>query len=207
MKWLIGSKLCVKSKITTLISANCPFAGIFTTHPIETGRGDGKVIGRNTAVFGALQSPSCMLQKLNLCRNCLRDEEMSRLANSLLNNYVLRHLDLRSNYDVTISGWRSFSAIFQNPNSALETVDLRGNAIDDDVMVSFASSLDGNNNLKELLDEGGNRITTAGWDAFSNILCNKSQASMQHMTPTIHCRKYLSIVMENLIQWKTNLNL
>ena len=44
------------------------------------------------AVFGALQSPSCMLQKLNLCRNCFSDEEMSPLANSLLNNYVLRHL-------------------------------------------------------------------------------------------------------------------
>ena len=73
-----------------------------------------------------------------------------------------------------MSGWRYFSAIFQNPNSALETVDLRGNAIDDDVMVSFASSLDNNSNLKELLYEGGNRITTAGWDAFSNTLCNKS---------------------------------
>ena len=86
-------------------------------------------------------------------------------------------MDLHYNAEVTSSGWRAISAVLQNPNSELEKLDLSCNVIGNDVLISFANSLAGNNKLKELfLDyfEGPTSITNAGWEAFCRVLCNKS---------------------------------
>ena len=132
------------------------------------------------SIYAALQSPLCMLQRLNL-RNCpFGNKEVKCLANSLSRNCALRHLDLSSNSRVTALGWGAFSAVLQSPNSALETVDLIGSkSINDYVVMCFAISLAHNSVLKELfLDRGVfsglDIITTAGWEALSNALCNKS---------------------------------
>ena len=129
------------------------------------------------AIFDTLQSPRCMLQELVLFENGFTDEVVTHLSHSLANNCVLRHLDPSVNSEVTSSGWREFSAVLQNPNSALEKVDLGYNSIDDDALISFATSLVHNSKLKELiLDEDSYEdinITIVGWAALSNVLCNK----------------------------------
>ena len=95
---------------------------------------------------------------------------MAYLSSSLVNNCMLRHLDV-SHCDGI--GWDAFSAVLQNPNSALEKVNLRFNNINADILASFANSLTHNNKLKELfLDD--NVIEDAGWKSLSNTLCNKS---------------------------------
>ena len=127
------------------------------------------------SVFSALQSPRCMLQKLFLHYNEINDEAVTYLGNVLANNCTLRRLglgDLEGNR-VTSSGWRAFAAILQNPNSALEELDLARNQINNDVLDSFANSLMHNNKLKELFIDDRS-VTSTGWDALSNVLCNKS---------------------------------
>ena len=121
----------------------------------------------------ALQNPRCMLQELHLYNNNFNDDDVAYLAISLGFNGILKHLDLAYNMGVSSSGWRAFLAFLQNPNSALEELDLGGNLINDDVLASFANSLTHNNKLKELFIDDRN-ITSTGWDALSNVLCNKS---------------------------------
>lgn len=115
-----------------------------------------------------------MLLKLNLSCNGFSNEDVTHLANSLTNNCRLIELDISINSEVTSSGWRAFAAVLQNPNSALEKVDLTGNQINNDVLVSFANSLAGNKKLKELiLDDEEDTIIT-NWDVLSDMLCKKS---------------------------------
>ena len=148
------------------------------------------------ALFNALQSNQCVLQELNLGDNLFGDQEVTYLANSLSNNSLLRHLSLRHLYysgnrpPVTPSGWRAFSAVLQNPNSALETVDLQCNSINDDALVSFANSLVHNSKVKELFLHQ-NRITLAGWGALSNVLCNRAS-----ITATFNSNHTLQRVLE-----------
>ena len=127
------------------------------------------------ALFGALQSPRCMLQELNVGSNGLDDGVVSYLANSLSGNGVLRNLDLSFSGNVSPSGWREFSAVLQNPNSALEKLDLKINnsTKDNDLLVSFADSLTRNAKLKELFLDY-DKDNTIGWDALSNAMCNNS---------------------------------
>ena len=126
------------------------------------------------SIFNALSSPHCMLLKLNLSCNGFSNEDVTHLANSLTNNCRLIELDISINSEVTSSGWRAFAAVLQNPNSALEKVDLTGNQINNDILVSFANSLAGNKKLKELiLDDEEDTIIT-NWDVLSDMLCKKS---------------------------------
>jgi Ran GTPase-activating protein (RanGAP) involved in mRNA processing and transport len=127
------------------------------------------------ALFGALQSPHCILQRLHLQENDLEDFDVSYLVNSLASNHTSRCLDMYWNHQVTSLGWRTFSAILQNSSSSLQKIDLRQNIIDDDTLSSLAHSLMRNTKLKELLlDEHLGSITITGWDAISNVLCDKS---------------------------------
>ena len=128
------------------------------------------------AICEGLSSPRCVLQELYINGNeSFGDELVAYLSNSLARNSTMRYLDLRYAPTVTASGWRAFSAIFQNPVSALETVNLVINSsIDDGVLGAFANALMRNSKLKELFlvfDEED--ITTRNWDALSNVLCKK----------------------------------
>lgn len=104
---------------------------------------------------------------------------MTCLGNALGNNSTVRWLNLCFN-DATASGWRAFAAaVLQNPDSALETLDLGSNSIDYDSLVSFANSLMHNSKLKELfLDEEEDMIEITNWDALSHVLCNESSGIM-----------------------------
>ena len=85
----------------------------------------------------------------------------------------MSHLTLYDNTDVTSSAWGAFAAVFQNPLSALEKIDL-AYSIDNDALVSFADSLRHNSKLKELFIEANweeeENITITNWDALSNLL-------------------------------------
>ena len=128
------------------------------------------------ALFVALQGPRCMLQELSLNNNGFNDEDVTYLANSLANNCVLRELDLSDNERVTASGWRTFSAVLQNPDSALEKINIRYISIGDDVLVLFVNSLVNNTKLRELLLDGWveEGVAPINWEALCNVLCNKS---------------------------------
>eukprot|EP00579_Thalassiosira_antarctica_P013627 CAMPEP_0201938610 /NCGR_PEP_ID=MMETSP0903-20130614/41659_1 /ASSEMBLY_ACC=CAM_ASM_000552 /TAXON_ID=420261 /ORGANISM="Thalassiosira antarctica, Strain CCMP982" /LENGTH=652 /DNA_ID=CAMNT_0048479899 /DNA_START=124 /DNA_END=2079 /DNA_ORIENTATION=+ len=127
-----------------------------------------------TAFSFILLNPHTVLENLCLSSCGMNDETVSSIANALTNNCRLRELRLSSNNDVTAAGWEAFSTVLQNPNSALEKLDLQSNSINDGTMISTANSLVKNNKLKELLLDGNYAISANGWAAFSRVLCNTS---------------------------------
>jgi hypothetical protein len=105
--------------------------------------------------------------------------QVEGLTDSLVNNNVLRILDLSNNGDVPAGSWADFSAILRNPNSALQELDLSGNSINDDTMFAFAENLASNKKLTKLnlglhLTNQRYKVTPDGYAALSDILCNKT---------------------------------
>ena len=147
-------------------------------------------------LFECLQSPNCVLGMLYLSRTGLNDETVGFLANALVNNARLRELNLYGNPDVTATGWEAFFAVLQSPHSALEKLDLRINAINDETVVSLANSLVNNSKLKELLIECSNN-TASGWAAFPRVLCNAS--SIMDTYDSNHTLQRLSEGLERLL--------
>jgi hypothetical protein len=123
------------------------------------------------------------------------------LTNALASNTKLRDLNLQGYYpesNITSQGLQTFSAVFENPITALERLDFTHeelntdseSVVDDDVICSFANALVNNNKLRELIfhstshvDVGGqndyhsilhNSISSVGYDAIIQTLCNPS---------------------------------
>lgn len=136
-----------------------------------------EVGGRGAAEMSALllTNPNSSLEWLNLSSCFLDDSGADILAAALGRNTMLKKLNLEGNRNISVIGWWAFAAALRNPNSALISVNLRGNLLDDVALSSFAYSLAHNNVLKELyLDRNEGNTTNRGWDAFSNALCNKT---------------------------------
>jgi Ran GTPase-activating protein (RanGAP) involved in mRNA processing and transport len=146
-----------------------------------------------TAIFQLLRDPNSVLEKLSLFDNYFTDEAILALAIALANNSKLRELDLGHNHRVTPAGWVAFSAVLRHPNSALESLDLRRNAINDQVVISFAEALSTNNRLRELYFATGeiNSVTSDGYVAMTRILCNNSSIlstfNSNHTLEILHC--------------------
>ena len=75
----------------------------------------------------------------------------------------------------------SYEFSTSNPmwRASLETLDLDENNINDDTLIDFTRALEHNKTLKSLFlyqnpDDDWPRITERGWEALSNLLCNKS---------------------------------
>ena len=82
----------------------------------------------------------------------------------------MRILDLSGYCGVTSVGWEALVDVLCNADSALELLDLSHNAIDNQVMVSFADALANNNILKGLM-LGSFDIIGLIEAAFTRILC------------------------------------
>jgi hypothetical protein len=140
-----------------------------------------QVVGWDT-LFRLLERANSALEELKLSGNeyLIGDEyQVGDLTDSLVNNNMLRILDLSNNGDVPGGSWADFSAILRNPNSALQELDLSGNSINDDTMFAFAENLASNKKLTKLnlglhLTNQRYKVTPAGYAALSNILCNKT---------------------------------
>ena len=123
----------------------------------------------------------------------ITDEVAFALTNALVNNSSLRELRLCDNPDVTAAGWASFSFILRIPHSALKVINLGGNRINDNAMMSFADALANNIKLKRLYislnpvsgysDSG---ITSNGLASFTHLMCDTpSVLSTYHSNHTL----------------------
>jgi len=130
------------------------------------------------SLFTSLQGSN--LAELGLDNNNLSDEEMQLLVPLVSSMGSLKDLRLGYNQLVTPTGWHALSGFFQSPNCSLKELCLAGINLNDDTIVSFASALVHDNTLTCLFlgtcvdNEGNARITKRGWEAMSDLLCNKS---------------------------------
>mmetsp|Transcript_10063 Transcript_10063/g.18411 ORF Transcript_10063/g.18411 Transcript_10063/m.18411 type:complete len:552 (-) Transcript_10063:40-1695(-) len=126
------------------------------------------------AIIAMLRSRNCRLEHLSLSTNQFDDATFKSLSDVLSNKLTLKTLELRKCNGVSEAGLRAISSILQNRAMKLVKLDLTGNAqVNDNVAAAFAKSLTKNTSLKSLILDDNN-ITSEGWAAFSQALCNKA---------------------------------
>ena len=163
---------------TVILSLSNALLHKFTLKTLDLSDNRSITIAGWNVLFQLLQGSNSALENLNLSCNSITDEVIDALTNVLVNNNMLRELNLRRNQHVTTAGWVALSNVLRDPNSALEKLDLSHNRMKDNVLVSYADALSINSRLRELkldLDNNNNSIiTTDGYAAFTHILCNIS---------------------------------
>lgn len=129
---------------------------------------------------------------LDLVQFDMHDNQIDDIGINLLVPLVskmssLKYLSLSLNGLVTpYRGWQYLTFCVDHPDFALEELDLSNNNIDDDTLIACANALQNNETLKLLSIEGftnedssddeddNELITERGWDAISNLICNKT---------------------------------
>jgi len=117
---------------------------------------------------------SNQLHTLDISRNSLSDDALQGGLLPYLGK--LRCLNMSWNL-LTITwefdGWQALATLLKDPTCNLEELTLNGNQILGKRLRSFARALAKNKKLK-ILDLTNNVIAAAGWDAFSDVLCDTS---------------------------------
>ena len=136
-------------------------------------------------LFTTLQDSNLNLVKLHLFKNNIDDEGIQLLMRLVTSMSSLKHLSLSCNYSVTPTGWQALTGCLDNPNLALEELNSNYNNINDDTLIALTNALINNKTLKRLyieeysdeqddFDGEDDLITNRGWDAVSNLLCNRT---------------------------------
>ena len=123
--------------------------------------------------FSRLQSNT--LEKLVLNHNNIDDQVVSSIVSALRSKCPsLKKLELEC-YEITLVGWMALSTLLTCPTLNLEYLVIGGcrSRDDDGVLITFANALENNTSLK-ILHMPTNSVTERGWDALSNVLCNKT---------------------------------
>jgi len=126
------------------------------------------------AIFVALQSSKCGLEKLRLHENYSIGASILSLPSALENHTTtLKTLNLCSMFlgnDLNMtdgdSRWTAFFQFLQDPKCALEVFDLSYNDISDEGLHALATALECNSKLRELNLDGNSCDTGTGWEAF-----------------------------------------
>ena len=149
---------------------------------------NGNIVPQWQPLFTTLLSGSNLdLVFLDLGSNNIDDEVIRHLTRLVTSMSSLKHLRLNHNTRVTPSGWQVLTEFFQSTNFTLRKLDLDGNNINDDTLITFTNALSNNKTLKLLSiesctevdsdsdsDAGDETISEGGWEAISTFLCNKT---------------------------------
>ena len=128
---------------------------------------------RGVATLTATLANCSGLRYVNLQLCDIGDEVLAKLATSFRELVQLEAIDLSSNH-IGSGGCESLAGILKHANSILRIIALDRNDVDDKGAIALANALVGNTELEELHLDRNNSITTVGWDAFSQVLCNTS---------------------------------
>jgi hypothetical protein len=140
--------------------------------------------------FNRLSDSACSLEELNIHSSEIDDEGAAGLVDLLVSLITLKCLKLTHCNVITTNGWRPVALVPQT--SSVTTLDLGGDNINDETVISCAMALASNKCLRNLTLNGG-EITDRIWRAFTNVLCDNS--SVQR---TYYCNHTLETIrMDN----------
>ena len=134
-------------------------------------------IGREgcNAIAKMLKNPASKLQQLRMNYNGLTDRTIRILGRALISNNTLRSLDLMGNNAITWKGWQGFAVcLSNNPNSALEKIDVSWCELSDDGAIEIVHGLRGNYSVKELYMENNNDVRDGMWEALDQVLYDQT---------------------------------
>lgn len=139
--------------------------------------------------FTSLQNHNLELEELILHGNNIDNTGVLIMVNVLNNMDTLKTLRMSRNSLITSIAWMALSTLLQRPASGLTELDISGNNANDDVLIGFANALLNNKSLTTFFNLRG--MTSRGWVAFTNLLCNKSSiASIYNSNHTLQSVGY-----------------
>ena len=132
-----------------------------------------------------LCNPNTSLQTLYLANNAIDDTVVTSFAKNLMSNSSLKYLDIsESSLSISHDAWRELARLLSHPSCSLETLYIgyshinndngagpNGMVIDDEALVILVNGL-ANNSRLQTLGIHNDSITSNGWSAVSNLLCN-----------------------------------
>jgi hypothetical protein len=121
--------------------------------------------------FNRLTDSACSLEELHIHSSEIDDEGAAALVDLLVSLITLKCLKLTHCNVIATNGWRAIARVPQR--SSVTTLDLGGDNINGDTVISFATALATNKRLCSLKLNGG-EIADRIWRAFTNILCDNS---------------------------------
>ena len=117
------------------------------------------------------------LQHIDLKHCGITDQDIIALSNALMSNSTLQVLDIGGNQSITSAGWRAFSVYLQNHNSTLKKLYVGQTNMNDESLMVLSNALTNDTTLEILVVYANSSISDIGWQAFSNIICNKTSLS------------------------------
>ena len=126
-----------------------------------------------------LSGSSCMLEKLELV--LVGDKCAYFLADLLVANKTLKHINFRSSTDVSL-GWMIILPCLRGPDSVLVEMNLRNCGIGDQGAVVLFTKLEKNITLKKLVLSENRRITPEGWVQSFCILLSSSFSTLEEFS-------------------------
>jgi hypothetical protein len=154
--------------------------------------------------FKRLSNSTCSLEKLDLDYNVIENEGAAALVDLLAGMINLKCLKLCFCNSITNNGWRVISRIPQTGSNVI-SLDLGGEHVNDDTVISFATALATNNCLRGFY-LAGREITDRIWDAITDILCDYSSIlSTYHSNHTLQTSRIYSYRSHRFIQAPFNI--
>ena len=129
-------------------------------------------------------NPNTSLQTLYLENNAIDDTVVTSFAEKLMSNSSVKYLDIsESSLPISHDAWREMARLLSHPGCSLETLYIGychmndndaapdGMVIDDEALIILVNGL-ANNSRLQTLGIHNDSITSIGWNAVSNLLCN-----------------------------------
>jgi hypothetical protein len=121
------------------------------------------------AIFVALKRSTCTLEKLSISYR-MRDDVLSSLSNTLLDNCMLKSLSLYGDGEYApsadVGSMRYLIQLLHNPLCALEILDLHSVGLNNGSIMCLRNALANNSMLRELHLFRNHDVTTDGWMNF-----------------------------------------
>ncbi|KAL7425823.1 hypothetical protein ACHAXM_000181 [Skeletonema potamos] len=132
-------------------------------------------------ILAAALSINKSLVYLSLQSGSIGDDGLRALASGLSRNSTLHELDFSGNAALTAAGLHSLKRYFRSPSCALKTLFIFDINFGDEGAYALANALRQNKSLKRLRFHARG-ITSKGWQAFLNLICDKSSPNSLYLS-------------------------
>jgi len=126
------------------------------------------------------------LREISLSSCRIDDAIVENVVKAIRGHRQLEKLELESNM-IRSAGCEALATLIQDPDFNLVTLDLQNNLIDTTGAIAMAKALPNNRKLTGIYLDGNEDISYAGWNAFSEALCNPASINETYHSNHTFC--------------------
>eukprot|EP00581_Thalassiosira_minuscula_P012145 CAMPEP_0183713924 /NCGR_PEP_ID=MMETSP0737-20130205/8649_1 /TAXON_ID=385413 /ORGANISM="Thalassiosira miniscula, Strain CCMP1093" /LENGTH=367 /DNA_ID=CAMNT_0025942803 /DNA_START=177 /DNA_END=1277 /DNA_ORIENTATION=- len=139
-----------------------------------------------TRTLSATLSRCTNLREISLSSCLIDDAIVENVVEAIRGHRRLEKLDFMDNM-IGNAGCESLATLIEDPDCNLVTLDLQENSIGTDGAIAMAKVLPNNRKVKGIYLDGNENISHAGWNAFSNVLCNPASINETYLSNHTFC--------------------